>query len=257
MSCDLRSVIRLAVLTMAALSARGAHAQQPQSPRQPVVRDVAAELACAANAVETLPVTPMTVVGGQIAGKVLFGTGETILVRVGSGQEARPGQEYFVRRVVPDRFTKGVSDGVVLRSIHTAGWIRIVEVQGDTAVSTITHACDAVTQGDYLEKFEMPVVPAATASGEPDFANPGRIILGDERRQMGAVGSMLVFDRGSDHGLRPGQRVTIFRPVPSGTGPVVRIGDGTAMVVHPETTTLRIDTSTDTIYVGDLVAIHR
>ena len=74
---------------------------------------------------------------------------------------------------------------------------------------------------------------------------------------MGAVGSMLVFDRGSDHGLRPGQRVTIFRPVPSGTGPAVRIGDGTAMVVHPETTTLRIDKSIDTIYVGDLVAIHR
>ena len=65
-----------------------------------------------------------------------------------------------MRRVVPDRFTKGVSDGVALLSIHTAGWIRIVEVQGDSAVSTITHACDAVTQGDYLEKFEMPVVPA-------------------------------------------------------------------------------------------------
>ena len=256
MSCDLRLVIRLAMLTVAVLSARAANAQ-PQSPRPPVVRDVAAELACAPNAAETLPAAPMTVAGGQIAGKVMFGTGETVLVRVGSTEGVRPGQEYFVRRVVPDRFTKGVSDGVALLSIHTAGWIRIVEVQGDTAVSTITHACDAVTQGDYLEKFEMPVVPAATASGEPDYANPGRIILGDERRQMGAVGAMLVFDRGSDHGLRPGQRVTIFRPVPSGTGPVVRIGDGTAMVVHPETTTLRIDTSTDTIYVGDLVAIHR
>jgi hypothetical protein len=253
---DLRLVIRLAMLTMAALSARAAYAQ-PQAARPSVVRDAAAELACAPNAVETLPVAPMTVVGGQIAGKELFGIGETLLVRVGSTQGVGYGQEYFVRRVVPDRFTRGVSDGITLLSIHTAGWIRIVEVQGETAVATVTHACDAVTPGDYLEKFEMPVVPAPTASGQPDFANPGRIILGDERRQMGAVGSMLVFDRGSDHGLRPGQRVTIFRPVPSGTGPVVRIGDGTAMVVRPETTTLRIDTSTDTIYVGDLVAIHR
>jgi hypothetical protein len=256
MSCDLRLVIRLAMFTVAVLSAPGAYAQ-PQSPRPAVVRDVAAELACAPNAVEALPAAPMTVAGGQIAGKFLFGAGETLLVRIGSTQGVRPGQEYFVRRVVPDRFTRGVSDGITLRSIHTAGWIRIVEVQGDTAVATITHACDAVTQGDYLETFEMPVVPAATASGAPDFANPGRIILGDERRQMGAVGSMLVFDRGSDHGLRPGQRVTIFRPVPSGSGPVVRIGDGTAMVVRPETTTLRIDKSIDTIYVGDLVAIHR
>jgi hypothetical protein len=256
MSCDLRLVIRLALCVVAVLSARTVDAQ-PEPVRQPVVRDFAAELACAPNAVETLPVAPMTVAGGQIAGKVLFGVGETLLVRIGSSQGVRPGQEYFARRVVPDRFTRAVSDGITLRSIHTAGWLRIVEVQGDTAVATITHACDAVTQGDYLEKFEMPVVPAAAASGDPDFANPGRIILGDERRQMGAVGSMLVFDRGSDHGLRPGQRVTIFRPVPSGGGPVVRIGDGTAMVVHPETTTLRIDTAIDTIYVGDRVAIHR
>jgi hypothetical protein len=256
MSCDLRLVIRLAMCTLAVLSAGTAYAQ-PQSARPPVVRDVAAELACAPNAVETLPVAPMTVVGGQIAGKELFGIGETVLVRVGSTQGVGYGQEYFVRRVVSDRFARSVSDGITLHSIHTAGWLRIVEVQGDTAVATITHACDAVTQGDYLEKFALPIVPAVAASGEPDFANPGRIILGDERRHMGAVGSMLVLDRGSDHGLRPGQRVTIFRPVPSGSGPVVRIGDGTAMVVHPETTTFRIDQSIDTIYVGDRVAIHR
>jgi hypothetical protein len=67
----------------------------------------------------------------------------------------------------------------------------------------------------------------------------------------------MVFDRGSDHGLRNGQRLTIFRETVGGAGPVVRVGEATAMIVSPETTVIRVDKSTDAIYVGDLVAIHR
>lgn len=93
-------------------------------------------------------------------------------------------------------------------------------------------------------------------AGAADFSNPGRLVLADERRQTGSVGSLMVLDRGSDHGLRPGQRVTIFRPWPSG-GPVLRIGEATAMIVGPETSTVRIEQSSDAIYVGDLAAIHR
>lgn len=256
MPCDFRSMIRLAVLVAVALSPRAAYAQS-QTVRDAVVRDMAAEIACAPSAVETRPAAPMHVTGGLVDGKVLFGTGETVIVQGASAQGVRFGQEYFVRRVVPDQFTKSISDGVILYSIHTAGWIRIAEVQGDAAVATVTHSCDALMPGDYLEPFAMPAVPAESASGEPDFANPGRLILGDERRQLGGVGSLVVLDRGSDHGLRPGQRVTIFRPVPGGAGPVIRIGEATAVVVRPETTTLRIDTSTGVIYVGDLGAIHR
>jgi hypothetical protein len=256
MGCDLRSVIRVAVFVAAALSSRAAYAQ-PEAVPAAAVRDVAVELACAPSAIETLPAAPMHVTGGLVDGKVLFGTGETVIVQGASAQGVRSGQEYFVRRVVPDQFTKSISDGVILFSIHTAGWIRIAEVQGDAVVATVTHSCDALMPGDYLEPFTMPAVPAERASGEPDFANPGRLILGDERRQLGGVGSLLVLDRGSDHGLRPGQRVTIFRPVPGGGGPVIRIGEATAVVVRPETTTLRIDTSTGVIYVGDLGAIHR
>jgi hypothetical protein len=97
----------------------------------------------------------------------------------------------------------------------------------------------------------------AAVPGEPDFSDPGRLVLGDERRQMAAQGDMLVFDRGSDPGVRAGQRLTVFRNTASGTGPVARIAEATAMVVHPETTIIRIDKTTDAVLVGDLVAIHR
>jgi hypothetical protein len=94
-------------------------------------------------------------------------------------------------------------------------------------------------------------------SGEPDYSDPGHLVLGNERRQMGAKGDMMVLDRGSDHGLRAGQRLTIFRQTAGGTGPIARIGEATAMLVSPESTIIRIDKVTDAVFVGDLVAIHR
>lgn len=234
----------------------GAGAAAAQTAQSPAIRDVAAELACGPRATETLPPDPLRVAGGATAGKVLFGTGETVVVRGGAARGLEPGQRYFVRRAVADRFTAAVSDGIALHSIHTAGWIRIDAVRPDSAVATVAHSCDALMEGDYLEPFEMPVVPAASARGAADYENPGRLILGDERRQVGSAGSLMVLDRGSDHGLHPGQRVTLFRHWPA-AGPVVRLGEATAVLVYPETATLRIDETSDAIYVGDLAAIQR
>ena len=123
---------------------------------------------------------------------------------------------------MPDRFTEPAATAC-RRSIHTAGWIRIVDVQADDlAIATMTHACDGMLEGDYLEPFVLPALAAATRprGGQPDFANPGRIVLGDERRQSGHPATVMVIDRGSDHGLRAGQRLTIFRETAGGSGPI-------------------------------------
>jgi len=82
-------------------------------------------------------------------------------------------------------------------------------------------------------------------------------MLGDDRRQMAAQGDLMVLDRGSDHGLHAGQRMTIFRTTGGGSGPVARIAEATALVVHPGTSIIRIDKTSDAVTVGDLVAIHR
>jgi hypothetical protein len=261
MSSNRRSVIRLFVVLMAtSLLAGAAHAQLPitgTAARQ-VVRDYASELACGARATAIPPAAVVRIGPGREHGKALFGPGDPIIIHGGTSQGLRVGQEYFVRRVTADRFTERGSDGVPTLSIHTAGWIRIVEVAPEAAIATITRACGGMQVGDYLEPFELPAVPAPPAqASEPDYANPGRLMLGDDRRQMGATGDLMVCDRGSDHGVRNGQRLTIFRQTVGGAGPIVRVGEATAMIVSPETSVVRIDKSTDAIYVGDLVAIHR
>jgi hypothetical protein len=221
-------------------------------------RDYAAELACGARAVGMPPDMSIRIGAGRERGKALFGPDETLVIKAGTGQGVKVGQEYYVRRVVPDRFVQPSGDKMAMSSIHTAGWVRIVDATPDSAIAEVINACDGIEAGDYLELFVKPELPATTATGgEPDFANPGHLVLGDERRQMAAQGDLMVLDRGSDHGMHAGQRLTIFRSTGDGTGPVARIAEATALVVHPETSVVRIDKTSDAVVVGDLVAIHR
>lgn len=228
-----------------------------QTAQHPFVRDVAGELACGPRAAFVAPVPSLRISGSTVTRATLFGIGDAVIISGGTSQGVQPGQVYFVRRVVPDRFTTPLSGGLQVASIHTAGWLRIVEARADLAIGTIAQACDGIETGDYLEPFELPVVPPSSAGGEPDYSAPGHLILADDRRQVGSAGTLMVLDRGTDHGLKPGQRLTIFRETVGGKGPVSRIGEATALVVNAETALVRIDSSRDAVYVGDLVALHR
>ena len=68
----------------------------------------------------------------------------------------------------------------------------------------------------------------------------------------------MLMNRGSDHGVRAGQRLTIYRETLGGQGPIVDVGRGDrAERRTPQSSLVRIDSSRDAIYLGDLVAIHR
>lgn len=228
-----------------------------QTAQRPFVRDVAGELACGPQAAFVAPVPALRISGSAETGNALFAIGDAVIISGGTSQGVKPGQVYFVRRVVPDRFTAPLGGGLQVTSIHTAGWLRILEAQADVAIGTIAQACDGIEMGDYLEPFVLPVVPPSSAGGEPDYSAPGRLIMADDRRQVGSAGSLMVLDRGTDHGLKPGQRLTIYRETIGGKGPVSRVAEATALVVNAETALVRIDSSRDAVYVGDLVALHR
>lgn len=255
MSRSVRSLIQT-VVTGIALAPVMASAQVATAPG--ASRDYADELACGPQAVGMPSDPSIRIAPGRERGKALFGPDEALVINAGTARGIKVGQEYYVRRVIDDRFVRAAGDNLQRSSIHTAGWVRIEDAQTDSAIATVIKACDAIQEGDYLELFVKPTVPAAAeTAGEPDFANPGHLVLGDERRQMGAAGDLMVLDRGSDHGLRAGQHLTIFRTTGSGTGPIARVAEATVVVTQPETSTIRIEKTSDAVNVGDLVAIHR
>lgn len=249
MGNNTRRSIAPATAVLAALAlAAGLQAQ--------VVRDPSVALACGPQALVLPPAPTIRVIGGQEEKRALFGHGDALVVSGGSAQGVRVGQEYFVRRVVKDQFALPLS-GFTPISVRTAGWIRIVEIEKDLAIATVTHACDGILADDFLEPFVRPVEPAPLSPGEPDYANAGVLILGDDRQQVGAAGALMILDRGSAHGVRPGQRLTIFRDTLGGAGPVNRVGEGTAVIVRTDTSVVRIERSRDAVYVGDRVAPQR
>lgn len=227
---------------------------QARRPHQ--TRAVPLEIICGPVSAMAAPVVPMKIVGGTERRKQMFGTGETVLVNAGTAQGVRIGQHFFVRRVVQDRHAEPTAE-IQPKSIHTAGWITIVETQSDVSIATVEEACDGIEQGDYLQPLVLPQADAPPTEGVADFAHPGQIVLGDDRRQLGAAGSLMVVDRGSDHGVRAGQRLTIFRTTVDGTGPIISIGEAVIVSTQAESSLMRIQLSREAIQVGDKIAVHR
>lgn|SRR5687768_9722916 len=248
------STFRPVILTVFAVLA-AVPAVVAQAPRPELTRNIPLDVLCAPKAATALPASTVHVVAGLERKKALFAPGDLVVIDAGTAQGLQPGQHFFARRVIRDRFAVKTTEAAA-HSIHTAGWLTIVEATTSQSTARVSEACDGVIEGDYLEPFGPPRV-AEPRSGTPDFDHPGQIILGDDRRQLGAVGSMMVFDRGSDHGVHPGQRLTLYRRAIGAEGPIVQIGDAIVVSTQSESSIIRIEVSREAIQVGDLVAVHR
>lgn len=248
----------LAVALLPTLAGRDrAEARQASASRPAAALAIPLEQLCGPHAELSKPAMKIRIAAGTERLRTTYGPGEQVIINAGSAQGIRAGQRYLVRRVVEDQFAVAAI-GEKSFSVHTAGWITIAEVLPESAVAVISEACDAVVVDDYLEPLVIPgPVPAPPVTTQPDYARPARVILGDERRQLGGENIIMVIDRGSDHGLRIGQPLTVFRQTLNGKGPNSRMADALVVEVHAETSLIRILRSREAIEVGDLVAIHR
>jgi hypothetical protein len=211
-------------------------------------------LACAPRGSYEAPAAAVTIGGSLTNAQGVFAPWHRLVVNGGSEEGLKAGGDYFVRRVMPPRDmpAKGVKP---VYGIMTIGWVHIDEVQSHRAIASVLHECDGIGPGDYLEPFAVPPVPTALPPGTPDYSESGRVLFGVERSTVGGSGSMFVIDRGSNQGLRPGQRVTIYRA--SQPGPNVIVARGTAMLVDADLTTIRVQEMRDAVMTGDGVAVHK
>jgi hypothetical protein len=234
-----------------------ATAQRGPAPRPTGLTEEVLELACAPKVTFEVPDQSLRITGGQDAfHRRVWGPGDLLTINGGTDHGIEVGQEYYVRRLQteanqrPSRETPG--------SIRTAGWIRVYAVDKEMSLAIVRHACDSIDVGDYLEPFAAPAVPKISADrSKPQRENYGRIMMGQDFRRSFGKGDYFVVNRGSDHGVAPGDRFVIYRDRLVADNFLFDLGEAVAVAVQAETATLQATVTRDAFTAGDYVAIRK
>ncbi len=215
-------------------------------------------LACAPMPTFEVPTAARHIVGTQdVVARATFAPGDLLVIDAGESQGVTVGQEFFVRHVVQSQRRRPTREhpGVV----QTAGWIRIYAVEQNLSLATITHACDPLTKGDYLEPFVLPAPPlvAPKDAGTLRHDAYGRVTVGIEQKTTFGKGDFFILDRGSDHGVTPGMRFTVYRDKKEPGVFLFELGDAVAVSVQHESATLLVTRARDAFWKGDYVAMQK
>jgi hypothetical protein len=236
-------VVALAAIAVAS-SARSASAQL--SPMQ-------ASLVCGPPVNAEAPgAKTLRIRGSQATSRrTLFAPNDMLVIDAGTSGGVQLGQEYFVRRSL--RF--GLPYNAPPHGAMNVAWIRVVAANESTAIAAVMHTCDAVSSGDYLEPFQMPMAPDGAeqnlTTGEPDFTVMSRVVGGIEHREMGATGELMVMSSGTDQGVAPGARFAIYRDVRIGGMPLASVGEAVVMSAAKTESVIRVTQTRDAVQPGD------
>jgi len=214
-------------------------------------------LACAPMAATSAPTATLRVTGSQDTQvRDTFAQGDFVTITGGANQGLQIGQEFFVRRLLPPRGAPVSAQNP--GTTRTVGWVKVYAIDEDLALATITHNCDAMRVGDYLEPLALPTPRKAEATrGKPerDYA---RVILGNERRTEFGSGDYLVIDRGTEQGITAGTQFVIYRwKTKARENFLAAVAEGVAVDVQAGTATVNVTSSRDAVKTGDLVAMRK
>jgi hypothetical protein len=232
-------------------------AQRAPAPRSVNLSPEILSLACAPKLTFEEPPMPIYVAGSQESFvHRSYAPGDLITINAGTDNGIEVGQEYYTRRVVPIEKRRIGRDNPA--TIRTTSWIRIWAVDTEMSLATITHACDSVDLGDYLEPFELPDEVTVSANRpKPQRGNYGRLLTGNDNRTIFGLGDYFLVDRGSDHGVTRGAQFVVYRDNLQPENFLFELGEAVAVEVAPEWSALRITLSRDAFRSGDYVALRK
>jgi len=184
------------------------------------------------------------------AGRELYSRNDELDIEGGTLRGLEVGQNLVVRRY----FQGG--GATAAKGEHTSGLVQIVAVEERTSTAVVVYACDEMMKNDFLVPFQPEPIRAPEPSGVPAYYDAARILFADAGQSLGAPNRLMVIDRGSNHGVAAGQRVTIFRSARDTDKPIV-LGNAIVVAVRGESATIRVQQATEPIWFGDLAAPQR
>ncbi|MBY0494111.1 MAG: hypothetical protein K2Y23_07830 [Cyanobacteria bacterium] len=185
-------------------------------------------------------------------------TNGLVVIHRTPGDGLAVGQQYVAQRARSHQ-TGYSRPGDGYGSLRVTGWLTIYAIDEFNALASIDRACDSVEAGDFLEPWVDIALPSsASPPVYPDFADRANVIFGANNRTLFGDGDVFSIDRGSLHGVTPGQRFAVYRDYRLGTTPpLVYMGDVVAMTVSERTTKVVVVRAVDGIMPGDVVVPRR
>ena len=219
---------------------------------------VPAHVACTDVPVTNHKAPPLQVLAPHGADPAEFAYRDTVVVLNGGTPEGlMPGQRFYARRLLGPRpgdlvMKKGTG------AVHTSGWLTVIAADEHSALARVDYACDAVMNGDFLEPYSEPSLPATVAapSDRTEFSNLGRVLQGTDRSEMAGAGYLVSVDRGAAQGLTTGTRVAFYRDRGNGA-PLVELGTGIVLEVANETAKVVLDRARFMVNTDDYWAIRQ
>jgi hypothetical protein len=183
----------------------------------------------------------------------LYAKDDELLIDGGTLNGLDVGQNLVVRRYY---HVSGV-DGAAGTGEHTSGLLQIVAADERASRAVVVYACDEMMRGDFLASFHPEPVRIPDPVGIPAYKDAARILFADAGQMLGVPGRLMVIDQGSEHGIRPGQRLTLFRRAVHGATRPSVVGDAVIVAVRTGSATIRVERVTDAISFGDWAAPQR
>ena len=236
----------------------GSHVSAQRAPAVSPTRlapDVLA-MACAPAIAYEAPPMPLRITGGQDSfARTIYSTSDLVTLNAGMKNGIEVGQEFFVRRPLTQRGAPITRQTPA--NIRTTGWITVYAVEDEMSLATVTHACDTIEVGDYLEPLVHRTMPApSTQRGKPERDNYGRVMPGVDARRSFGGGDFFILNRGADFGITPGAQFVLYRDKKQAENFLYELGEAVAVSVNADWSTLRVTVARDEIHEGDYVSMR-
>lgn len=177
---------------------------------------------------QRLPHMPEIVGAEEEQEQHTFSEGDIVYINAGSQQGIKEGQNFQIIR--PRGDVKGVHKqkrGFLGTYVQEVGQLQVFKVRENTSAAQVMFSCEAALLGDLLAPIPDRESPAQRAETNLDrFVDPtgkqtGRLMMAKDNRETVTRNDIVYIDLGSEDQLKPGDYLTIYRPL--GTGNITRV----------------------------------
>ena len=177
---------------------------------------------------QRFPAVPEIVGAEQEQEQRTFADGDVVYLNWGSKQGVKEGDRFQIVRPRGEvKHVHRLKKGFLGIFVQEVGMLEVFKVRENTSAAQITSSCNSVMMGDLLTSVPLrespPVRTEVSFDRFSDSSNKqrGRVMMARDGRELLTRNDVVYIDLGSEDKVAPGEYLTIYRPL--GTGTVTRV----------------------------------